>query len=531
MGLDSIVNVQVSRQTQGVTQAGFGVPLILGPNAPFPNTEIREYTSIAAVAEDFQTSDAEYVMAQKLFSQSPRPEKVKIGLTSAAVAQVVTVTPALANNFEYLVTVGGVEYSYTSDANALATEIVEALTRLINGEEVQTLTFAPAPTAGAFKLKLGALVTANIDYNDTAADIQAALRLLTGMGNVVVTGSIAAGLEVVFRGMEGDIELLTTQDNTMEDGSMTPVVMTATEAVKGEVQTHGVVASGSGTLILTAKNAGKAFIYEVGANLAAVVTTPNNGIAEDIQAAINADNDWYFLLTTSTNDTVVEVAADFVETIKKIYLFLNSDVDVRQAGTTDIVSKLKAKSLFRTAVFYSGTPADRGDAGWCGRVAPLDPGSETWANKTIAAVTVDKWTDGQQGVLTGKNANFYIQIAGINVTQLGKTVGGEYIDIIRFIDWVVARMQETIFGDIARLDKIPFTDGGIAIIETDMRAVLEAGVRAGGIASSQDYTITVPKAKNISANDKAARRLTGMKFSFVAAGAVHSVAIQGTVTL
>lgn len=530
MGLDSIVNVQVSRQTQGVTQAGFGVPLILGPNAPFTD-EIRAYTTIDAVAEDYETSDAEYVMAQKLFSQTPRPERIKIGLSTVAVAQVVTITPVAANNFEYVVTIEGIEYSFTSDGSGDLNEIVEGLKRLINGEEVQTISFAPAPVSGVFKLNYGLLATANIDWNDTAADIQTALRLLAGLEAVVVTGSIAAGLTIVFRGVNGNATALTITDSTLADANPTPSVGTITTTVPGEVQPHGEVASGTTTLILTAKSAGRPFVSSVGANLSQVVTTPNNGIAEDIQAAVNLDNDWYFLLTTATDDETVEVAAVDIEARKKIYLFLNSDTDVRVAGSADLVSRLKAKNLFRTAVFYTGTPADRGDAGWVGRVAPLDPGSETWANKTIASVTVDKWTDGQQAQLTIKNANFYINIAGINVTQLGKTVGGEYIDIIRFIDWVVARMQEAIFTDIARLDKIPFTDGGISIIELDMRSVLKAGVRAGGIGSEQDFTITVPKAKNISTADKAARRLTGLKFSFIASGAVHAVAIQGTVTL
>lgn len=430
MSLDQIVNVQVTRQTAAITQAGFGTPLILGPNAEFAQTEIRTYTTLAAVAEDFATSDAEYVMANKLFSQTPRPERIKIGKTSVAVAQLVTITPNVVNEFEYSVTIDGTEYTFESDVDAVNTEIVAGLLALINADT-------------------GAKVTA----------------------------------------------------------------------------------SGTTTLILTADDAGVPFTYEVGTNLTAVLTNANNGIAEDIQKAIDADNDWYFLLTTATTDAVVEVAAATIEALKKQYLFINADSDVRTSAADDIVSKLQDKSYFRTSVFYTGTIADRGEAGWVGRVAPLDPGSETWAFKTIAGQTVDKWTDAQIEFLKGKNANYYIQVAGINVTQLGKTVGGEYIDIIRFIDWVVARIQERIFRDFALEDKIPFTDGGIAVIEGRIKSVMEDGVTVGGIASSDDYTVTVPKASAVPVNDKANRILTGVKFQFTAAGAIHATNIQGTVTL
>lgn len=431
MGLDSIVNVQVSRQTQGVSQAGFGVPLILGPNAPFTNAEVRSYGSLSAVDEDFSTSDAEYVLANKIFSQTPRPTLIKIGKTSAPVAQVETLTPVIAVQaiHDYVVTINGVEYTFTSDITPTAAEVVTGLSALINAD------------------------------------------------------------------------------------------------------TQRVTATGSTTLILTADNAGEPFTIEFNAFLTIVHTTASNGIANDIAQAIDVDNDWYCLLTTAVDLTTVRAASGDMEARKKIYGFLNGDADVKTGATTDIFTELKAKSLFRTFGMYTGTMADRGQAALAGRVLPLDPGSETWAFKTLASVTVDKWTDGQIANLDAKNTNYYIQIAGVNITQGGKVVGGEYIDIIRFIDWVVARMQEAMFGDLARLDKVPFTDSGIAVFESRMRQVLDAGVRAGGIGSQQDYSITVPKAKDISANDKATRTLTGLKFSFIAAGAIHKVAVQGTVTL
>lgn len=427
MSLDSIVNVQISRSTAAVTQAGFGIPLILGPKGF--DGEVREYSSLSAMAEDYAASDAEYIMAQKLFAQSPRIQKVKTALASTPVAQVVTVTPDVSNQevFEYVVTIDGTKYAFEGDADPTEAEIVAGLTALINAD----------------------------------ADAK-------------------------------------------------------------------VTASGSTTLILTADNAGEPFTYSVGSRLSATLTTPSKGIAEDIAAVIDIDPDWYFLLTTAKDDTTVKVAANTIETMRRMYLFLNDDADVRTNATDDLVSELKAQSLFRTGVFYSGTAADRGDAGFVGKNAPFDPGSETWALKTISGVTVDAWTDSEKGYLDDKNANYYVQIAGVNVTRNGKVVGGEYIDVIRFIDWLQARMQERIFTALVNSRKIPFTDAGIAVIESCMREVLEAGIRAGGIV---EYTVTVPRAADISSADKAARNLTGLSFTATLAGAIHAVTITGNVSL
>ena len=89
MALSSIVDVQITRQTRSVSQAGFGTMLIAGLNATFPE-RIRFYEDPEAVAEDFATSNEEYKAAVAAFSQSPRPTRIAIGKLSALVAGVWT---------------------------------------------------------------------------------------------------------------------------------------------------------------------------------------------------------------------------------------------------------------------------------------------------------------------------------------------------------------------------------------------------------------------------------------------------------
>jgi len=67
------VEVIVTRETQPLTQAGFGMPLILATNG---QKDYAEYTSIADVAEDYPETTAAYKIAARVLGQSPRPSRI-----------------------------------------------------------------------------------------------------------------------------------------------------------------------------------------------------------------------------------------------------------------------------------------------------------------------------------------------------------------------------------------------------------------------------------------------------------------------
>lgn len=69
------VEVVITRQTQPVSQAGFGLPLILATSKALAYTT---YTDLTAVSVDFATGTEEYKLAAAIFNQTPRPEKVAI---------------------------------------------------------------------------------------------------------------------------------------------------------------------------------------------------------------------------------------------------------------------------------------------------------------------------------------------------------------------------------------------------------------------------------------------------------------------
>jgi hypothetical protein len=112
-------------------------------------------------------------------------------------------------------------------------------------DEVQTIAFAGTPASGTFKLQytnyLGdSTKTATLNWDDNAATIQAALRAISGLEGVVVSGSIAAGLTITFSGVSGkrpQLELTAPAvDNALLDAVSASVVITITETTPGEFQ-------------------------------------------------------------------------------------------------------------------------------------------------------------------------------------------------------------------------------------------------------------------------------------------------------
>lgn len=261
-------------------------------------------------------------------------------------------------------------------------------------------------------------------------------------------------------------------------------------------------------------------------------TTPNSGLVDDLLAIIEADDDWYGLIVTSRNATEVEAVADFIETQKKIFFTCSNDPDILDPlSTTDIASVLNLKNLMRTAVIYNAEPDDFADAAWMGRCFPYDPGSITFALKELVGILTDKLTTTEKEAALAKSCNVYLEKGGRGITTDGTMASGEYIDIVRDIDWLQSRIQEDIFFQLVSVNKVPFTDAGVTLIESVLRAVLRQAQQVNVLTTDPDFIITVPKVKDVPLLDKQNRHLPDVKFQAVLASAIHRVTVEGTVTI
>ena len=280
----------------------------------------------------------------------------------------------------------------------------------------------------------------------------------------------------------------------------------------------------------------------------AVTTSENLGIdsvadgtiATGMTAIKAADNDFYgVILASHKKQDVLDMAA-YVETQTMLFGTSTDEVGAyAQASTDDVSSQLNNNKYYRTYCDVRKDARDYEEVAKMARCFAIDPGGETWALKSLSSVKADGWTETEYTTIKNKNCNTYEKVRNISVTQNGKVVAGEWIDIIRFRDWLVEEIQTNVFTLLKNNDKVPYTDAGIAMVENVVRKALEDGQARGGIAPTEydennnenpGFVLTVPLASEITPTQKATRDLKDIKFTARMAGAIHAVEIKGSFT-
>ena len=292
-------------------------------------------------------------------------------------------------------------------------------------------------------------------------------------------------------------------------------------------------------LTLTGKSGD--FAVQASSNLNVIAGTVTETIPQTMAAVRASDDEFYGIILASRDVADILAMAAYVETQEKLFVTATAEAGAIDADvTTDVGYKLQEKNYYRTAAFYHALAAtEYADAAVMARCFAIEPGGETWANKKLAAVTADGLTETQYNAAIKKNLNTFEKFRNVSITQNGKVAAGEWIDVIRFRDWLVEEIRTNVFYLLINNDKIPYTDAGIAMVESVVRKALEDGQDAGGIAPTEydddgdtnaGYEIEVPTAADITENQKASRILEGIKFTARLTGAIHVVNIKGGFT-
>lgn len=268
-------------------------------------------------------------------------------------------------------------------------------------------------------------------------------------------------------------------------------------------------------------------------------TTVDSNLVAELANVTASNPDWYGLILADPNSTArVTVIANSIETQEKIFGVTTHDTNVGDpASVDDTMFNLNALTLFRTYVIYSGDQGAYAAATWMGNLFPTDPGSSTWSYQALSGVTFDTLETAFSTAIFDKSGNTYQQIAGLTVTEFGSMASGEFIDVIRGRDWLTQRMRERIFGLLVNAPKVPFTNGGIEQVKTEVSAQLSEGVNAtylssdplSGVDGDPAFIVTAPLASEVSSADKIARLLPDVAFTATLAGAIHKVQINGVI--
>lgn len=261
-------------------------------------------------------------------------------------------------------------------------------------------------------------------------------------------------------------------------------------------------------------------------------------MATDLAAIRDEDNAWYVLHLTERTKARVLAAAEWTETQEKLFITASAEAAILTPGDdTDIISQLKAAQYFRTAIAYqSNADTEYPDVAWASRVLPIQPGAETWALKRLASVTPDNLTATQKNTIESKGGNhFQFYQPQIALTNPGKVAAGEWIDVIRFRDWLKDLIQTNMVQMMINRDKVPYTDPGLQLLGTNLRGSLRTGQQVGGIAPDEvaadgtkrpGFNMTVPLSSEVDDVTKASR-IAYLQFNARIAGAIHMVEITG----
>jgi hypothetical protein len=269
------------------------------------------------------------------------------------------------------------------------------------------------------------------------------------------------------------------------------------------------------------------------AKIAVHIRNSTATIGDALDALVPSHNDWYALLITERDKTSLAAAGTWAAANKKLFF-----------GCTTDITALADRNNIREAYLIHTDAENFPEAAWVGLCLPQEIGTITWKWKRPTGVIASTFNLTELGQIRDGNGQTMSERSGVVYTDEGITTGGEYIDIIQARDYIEARLGEELFGLQIRSGKVPFDNTGFARIESVIRAVLNECGNRGIIARAVDdtdrlksddgvfmYRVSVPARSEIPANDRAARKLTGVTFTLTVAGAVHNVDIDGYIEI
>lgn len=294
--------------------------------------------------------------------------------------------------------------------------------------------------------------------------------------------------------------------------SVSGSVITVTASVEWDLSLTSIAVTGTG----------------IKATATVATTTAGNTQADDLAVAAVENKDWYAMLSTSASKGAILCTAKSIEAMTKMAYFMTSDADAINNVANNVMAQIKAFGYTRTAIFYTHDTTQHIAAAIAGRCLPLKPGKVVFALKTLAGVTVSPTiTTTQIDNILSNNGNVYLEELNKNITKDGTVGSGDYIDIIRDLDYVVAQLVLRIFKLITDKDKMGFTDPSISEVDTEMKMTFSDAYTSGIILNN--YITKPPKASSISSNVRANRILPDIPFEVTVQGAIQAVSFAGIV--
>lgn len=483
------IDVEIRKDTPRVSAAGFGILLMITNSVLLSITRrVRRFTTAESVTDFFGVASEESKAADAFFYQDPflenHPEEIQFGrFADADAAALIECGDSPETDFEVWKLISDGEFAVTIDGGLV---------------ELTGLDF-----------------TSVTSLADVASVIDTALAANGDCYHLINRFNINSGTT----GAASTITLLST------------VAVPAGTDISGEDYLDGDVLAGP-------------------TNLGGSVLSQGQ-VAEEFSAAItaieNINADWYAMgaLLGFRDTDAAEDMADEIESRRKMFLIATNDANTIVLGSTSTFAYyLKNANYKRSATIYHDNSTLYPDVSWMGQQLPKDIGSTNWAYKTLAGIAegakVDiptvNLSESQKDAAMDVNANVYTETLAADFTYFGTMGGGknadkegEFIDIIRNIDFLQARTEEGLMSLLLEKDIIPFTNAGITTVDTRLKNMLDVyGVKQGILISGSVITF-FPKRSEVSQSDRDDRLLPDGTFTAELQGGINKIIVRGTV--
>lgn len=314
----------------------------------------------------------------------------------------------------------------------------------------------------------------------------------------------------------------------------------ASPTIKDAVSVSVTGSGDSATMIVT-KNGDNDFVKVTStATTVSISATTSDSASTALSAIETYSTDWYFIATEDRTSQFVLAMASEIQARKKIFFTANADVKALQGtdptAATDVPAQLAKNMYTRTVCLWHHTAdSDYPEMAYIAYGAPYDAGSIAWGNAQLTGVAASlqpanqrPLTSIQKSALDARSCNFIDLDGGVPVVRRGITSGGEWIDIIRGVDWLESDLKTSLRDLLINQKggKITYDDTGITRIRQVIETSLQRAVNRNFLST---YTVTVPKASQVSLADKKARILKDITFHGILAGAILDVDLKGTV--
>jgi hypothetical protein len=195
MGLDDVVQLQISVSSKSPVQAGFGTTLIAGFHDAWVSDLVREYSKPSDLLDDgFVVTDHLYRMALALKGQNPSPRNFKVGRLRNAYTHTFELTPTVTTEgFVYSWAIAGHAGTYTVPNGASVQSICEAIQPTIHGYAETTATEDNAKISVS-AASPGVIISVQLGRGWTVLDTTTATNLAADLAAIVAEDNDFYGL-------------------------------------------------------------------------------------------------------------------------------------------------------------------------------------------------------------------------------------------------------------------------------------------------------------------------------------------------